>query len=425
MNFRQGGSYSKGISTSRNKIEARNPQPLYEEMEETDVSINTTNGFNQKINTPNSKELESPSSLMTPKGTHSPGSAIEQFKRLMQPNNSIRVNNVKYTKIEQIGSGRSKNSTIYKVFDSDGNFFALKIVRITSEKALEAYENEISFLNQYPDSERIIKLIDSEITDNEIYMVFELGDTDLRHFIDETFGKKQNKRLSPNYLRYIWQQMLYCVQELHMNKAIHGNLRPENFLFVKGSLKLIDFGIVKEIIDDQTSFEGIGVQDMRGNEYRSPEVMSQSFVKWRTSADVWSLGCILYELAYGKAPYQTLGIKPNYKSITFPKLANFPDFRSLQVCIMGCLNPDPLNRYTIDDLLTHAFIQPFSVQTIFDDIDENTLMEVKQNLINLAIQVHDEFNDNDFGQEAGRTVRLKLAKDFIAGKRMIIQAKSQ
>ena len=424
MNHRPYVNHFKGSSHSKPNVDILSQKPFYEEMEETEVSMNENSNFMQKSNTPIRKEVAVASVLFTPKSGQN-FSAVEQFKRLMIPSNSIKVNGITYIKIDQIGSGRSKNSTIYKVFDSDGNFYALKVVRITSDQARKAYENEIEFLNHFPDSERIIKLIDSEITDKEIFMVFELGDTDLRRFIDDIGAKKQNKRLSPNYLRYIWQQMLFCVQELHSNNIIHGNLRPENFLFVKGCLKLIDFGIVKVIQDDQTSFEGIGVQEIRGNEYRSPEVISQSYVKWRTSADVWSLGCILYELAYGKAPFQSSIMKPNYKNISYPKIPNFPDFRSLQVCMMGCLNPDPLNRYTIEHLLTHPFIQPFSVSTIFDCIDEDTLENVKQNLKNLAQQVHDEFNDNDFGQEAGRTVRLKLAKDFIAGKQMVIQAKSQ
>ncbi|KAK8887143.1 hypothetical protein M9Y10_038181 [Tritrichomonas musculus] len=422
MTYRQSISNYKGSQFIRQKQDHA-PKPAFEEMEETEVSL-TDSSFSQKTPISSRRDTTPPSMLATPTNI-SRASPIDQFKNLLSPSNSIYVNSIKYLKIEQIGSGRY--SKVYKVLDPDGNFYALKVVTIINKQSREMYDNEILFLTSFPDSDRIIRLIDYEVADKEIFMVFELGDTDLRRFIDNT-GEKQNKRLEPNYLRYLWQQMLYCVQELHSRNVIHGNLRPENFVFIKGSLKLIDFGIVKVIEDDQTSFEDIGIAEFKKNDYRSPEVLSQNKVKWRTSADVWSLGCILYELAYGKYPFPSENYKINYSKIVYSKIQNFPDFRNLQNVIAGCLNKDSKSRPTIDDLLMHPFIQPFGQKTIFDKYEINqasTIESVCQNLKNLAIQVHVHFNDNEFGKEEGRLVRLRLAKDFIQDKQMVILAKSQ
>lgn len=395
-----------------------------DEMEETEVSI-TDSSFAQKTPITSRKEVPSSSIMNTPVNS-SHTSPIDTFKKLLSPSNILLVNGIKYIKIGQIGSGRY--STVHKVLDPDGNIFALKIVKCSNTKAREMYLNEISFLNNNIDSDRIIRLIDYEVTDKEIYLICEHGDTDLRQFIDDSIVTKQNKQLSPNYLRYLWQQMLFCVQELHSKNAIHGNLRPENFLFVKGSLKLIDFGIVKVIQDDQTSIEDFGIQLSRRNDYRSPEVISERTVKWRTSADVWSLGCMLYELAYGKYPYPSENYRINYNKISYPKIPNFPDMKNLQLVLSGCLNKDERCRPTIDDLLAHPFIQPFSIKTIFDLFEQNqdlAIEKASQNLKNLAKQVHDEFNDNEFGEQQGLVVRLNLAKDFIEGKPMRINAKSK
>lgn len=48
-------------------------------------------------------------------------------------------------------------------------------------------------------------------------------------------------------------QMLQAVHVIHEEKIIHSDLKPANFLLVKGSLKLIDFGIAKAIPNDTTN----------------------------------------------------------------------------------------------------------------------------------------------------------------------------
>jgi serine/threonine protein kinase len=53
-------------------------------------------------------------------------------------------------------------------------------------------------------------------------------------------------------LSFFWQ-MLEAVDTIHEERIVHTDLKPANFLFVNGILKLIDFGIAKAISDDTTN----------------------------------------------------------------------------------------------------------------------------------------------------------------------------
>jgi len=50
-------------------------------------------------------------------------------------------------------------------------------------------------------------------------------------------------------------QMLQAVHVIHEEKIVHSDLKPANFVMVKGSLKLIDFGIAKAIPNDTTNIQ--------------------------------------------------------------------------------------------------------------------------------------------------------------------------
>jgi len=52
-----------------------------------------------------------------------------------------------------------------------------------------------------------------------------------------------------------WQQILQAVNTIHEERIVHSDLKPANFLLVKGSLKLIDFGIAKAIMSDTTNIQ--------------------------------------------------------------------------------------------------------------------------------------------------------------------------
>lgn len=91
----------------------------------------------------------------------------------------------------------------------------------------------------------------------------------------QTNGIGSLSPLNMNFIRLTWQQMLNAVYCIHEARIIHGDLKPANFLFVRGSLKLIDFGIAKAIQTEDT------INIYRDNQvgtlnYMSPESIQDS-----------------------------------------------------------------------------------------------------------------------------------------------------
>jgi serine/threonine protein kinase len=129
-----------------------------------------------------------------------------------------------------------------------------------------------------------------------------------------------------NFIRLTWQQMLSAVHCIHEERIIHSDLKPANFLFVRGCLKLIDFGIAKAIQRDDTV--NIYRESQVGTlNYMSPESILDTGegvngglrMKCGRPSDVWSLGCILYQMCYGKTPFAELNMFQKLQAIVDPK----------------------------------------------------------------------------------------------------------
>ncbi|KAH7842406.1 hypothetical protein Vadar_004956 [Vaccinium darrowii] len=92
--------------------------------------------------------------------------------------------------------------------------------------------------------------------DGYIYMVLKYGEIDLAHMLSQKWREMDsNSNIDENWLRFYWQQILLAVNAIHEERIVHSDLKPVNFLLVRGSLKLIDFGIAKAIMSDTTNIQ--------------------------------------------------------------------------------------------------------------------------------------------------------------------------
>ncbi|KAF9195685.1 Dual-specificity kinase, spindle pole body (SPB) duplication and spindle checkpoint function [Haplosporangium sp. Z 11] len=238
----------------------------------------------------------------------------------------IVVNSRPYIRLNQIGKGGS--SKVYKVLAANNRIFALKRVLLgkADQATIDSYMNEVRLLERLQHNPRIVRLFDSEIQREmgHLTLLLELGEIDLASLL----YKQRLKPFNINFIRLYWEQMLEAVQTIHEEKIVHADLKPANFLLVEGSLKLIDFGIANTIPNDTTNIHREG-QCGTAN-YMAPEAIDSNPIsgdrKMGRASDVWSLGCILYQMVYGRAPFgEILNVFRKMAAITNPAMViTFP-----------------------------------------------------------------------------------------------------
>ncbi|CAO3647161.1 unnamed protein product [Mucor hiemalis] len=167
-----------------------------------------------------------------------------------RPGENVSVNKNDYSILRLVGEGAS--GKVFQVYShTHSDIFALKWVLIKKEEDRQSILNEIKLLVSLRNETSIVRLYDHCNTPKVIYMIMEYGDVSFQQII----ANQANKKWDLTFIRYYWLQMLNAVNTIHEHNIVHSDLKPANFVIVKGYLKLIDFGIAKRVSDDTTNIE--------------------------------------------------------------------------------------------------------------------------------------------------------------------------
>ncbi|CAG9320770.1 unnamed protein product [Blepharisma stoltei] len=295
--------------------------------------------------------------------------------------------------IKPIGQG--KFSIVYKAERiSDNTPVALKMIKIFDmmdpaqrDKCLK----EVRLLESL-DHTNIIKYLDSFIADNELLIAIEWAEKgDLKRIIKRAQIEESSIEESK-----IWEymyQIASALKHMHDKRIMHRDLKPANiFISADNSLKLGDLGLGR-YLSSQTieAFSRVGTPL-----YMSPEVLKGNGYDWKS--DVWSLGCVVYELACLRSPFkqedQKMSLYDLFNTINKGEFPPLPDRYSeeLRQLVNSMIQIDPKNRLSIDQIVElceihtktapkRSKIDPFLVM---DDIYEKLkLLDYENNFCKL------------------------------------------
>ena len=163
-------------------------------------------------------------------------------------------------------------------------------------------ENEIALM-QTLDHPNIVRYLGCEVNPEHLFIFQEWVPCGSLASVITEYGALREPVVR-RYLRQILQGLKY----LHSNRVVHRDVKGGNVLVNEfGVAKLADFGCSRRMGEGGT-LEESRVQSMKGTPYfMAPEVIQNDRVG--RPSDIWSLGCVAYQMASGEPPWKRLQIK--------------------------------------------------------------------------------------------------------------------
>eukprot|EP00775_Hariotina_reticulata_P005831 gene5831-6072_t len=250
--------------------------------------------------------------------------------------------------------GKGGYAVVYKgIRRQDGLVVAIKRVDIDTmaAKKRERCIKEVHLLQQL-NHPHILTCHDAFIDQQQLIIVTEWAPGgDMKRLIRRLAqaGKCFEEAEIWHYLR----QVVDALQALHAARILHRDVKPANVLVCSGGvLKLGDLGLGRKL-GPQT----VDVLSKVGTPYYvSPEVVKG--VKYDFKSDMWSLGCLLYELAMLKSPFEKEGANLNdvFQKISKGEYDPLPANRlspALRSLTNALLSQEPHSRPSADLVLQH------------------------------------------------------------------------
>ncbi|XP_065910106.1 stress-activated protein kinase JNK-like [Dysidea avara] len=227
--------------------------------------------------------------IEAPKGFH-----IERVKQKSHEKigEAIFIVRDRYVDLQSIGSGAQ--GVVCSAMDKKTN------TRVAIKKLSKPFANETYAKRAFREL-RLMKMVNhkniigllnlftpaSSLKDfNDVYIVMELMDADLRRVIGVD--------LDHDRMSYLLYQLLCGIKHLHMSNIIHRDLKPSNIVVKEDcSLKILDFGLARAA---DSTFQMTPYVVTRY--YRAPEVIVG--MKYTENVDMWSVGCIFAEIVKGE-----------------------------------------------------------------------------------------------------------------------------
>ena len=204
----------------------------------------------------------------------------------------------------------------------------------------KAAQNEANMLLQAQNIEHVVKLRDAFEQDNQYITVLEQVPVENIH---RKYFRNLKRSDLPNIsfqeVIQIGKQMLEALHHLHVEpRILHADLKPDNLCWNPDTqnLKVFDFGLSTSLPSEGGLLGGT----VQAFQYRAPEVLMK--LGFNEKADIWSVGCILYELCTGKRLFDFNHYNPSLNDIdALNNNSELHDLYQIQ-CVMKELGNPPI-----------------------------------------------------------------------------------
>lgn len=198
--------------------------------------------------------------------------------------------------------GKGAFGTAVAVKDRKGDLYCLKEItfRAADEEAKKNAITEVKLMKETCDHPNIVTFYESWFERNRMCILMEYApNASLDKLLAEyaSRGKKLPVKKVSHFVEELADALRYCHVDL---RILHRDLKPANILIDKlGSLKLADFGLSKSLEaahDLASTFCGSPL-------FMAPELCSGKVYSY--PADMWALGCVLFEIMALRSPWES------------------------------------------------------------------------------------------------------------------------
>ena len=178
------------------------------------------------------------------------------------------------------------------------DFVAIKILhpQLAQHQEYQKRLKQEALLGQQLNHHGLVRVLDFIETNDQLAIVMEwVRGSSLYETIDLKTGPITFEKAWP-----LFKQILSAVGHAHDQNIIHRDLKPENIMLsTTGEIKILDFGIAKDLSIRRTNTQAIGTID-----YMAPEQYTNN-QKIDQRTDIYALGMTFYEMVAGRLPWET------------------------------------------------------------------------------------------------------------------------
>ncbi|XP_064636361.1 serine/threonine-protein kinase Nek1-like isoform X2 [Lineus longissimus] len=256
----------------------------------------------------------------------------------------------RYQKIKKIGEGSFGKAFLVKS-KRDGQQYVIKEINIVrmSKKERDEARKEVALLAQMKHP-NIVTYRESFEETGSLYICMDFCEA------GDLYGKINSQRgilFHEDQVLDLFVQICFAIKYIHDRKILHRDIKSQNiFLTKNGTVKLGDFGIAKVL----NSTVELARTCIGTPYYLSPEICENR--PYNNKSDIWSLGCVLYEITTLKHAFEA----GNMKNLVFKIVrGSYPPVSAkysyeLRNVIAALFKRNPRDRPSVNNLLKKNFL---------------------------------------------------------------------